>query len=130
MTSSASTMWPTHSSTDHSVGSGRDPQEVAGVRDELSQRGRAARQRHRRVIIAERGEQRRTIRIGLVDRIGRLLPSMSTSSCRGVPTRSWGRVSDAQRSRSPARMGMSSQFSGGASGHAQRGSKAHEGWMA
>ncbi len=41
MTSSASTMWPTHSSTDHSVGSGRDAQEVFGLGDQLTQRGRA-----------------------------------------------------------------------------------------
>jgi hypothetical protein len=33
-----------------------------------------------------------------------------------------------QAMRSPARTGMSSQFSGGASGHAQRGSNAHDGW--
>ena len=32
--------------------------------------------------------------------------------------------------RSPARIAMSSRFSGGASGHAQRGSKAHDGWNA
>src|SRR5688572_27731577 len=35
-----------------------------------------------------------------------------------------------QVSRSPARTARSSRFSGGASGHAHRGSKAHDGWKA
>ncbi len=41
-----------------------------------------------------------------------------------------GRSAMRQRNRSPAWIGMSSLFSGGASGHAQRGSNAQDGWVA
>ena len=59
----------------------------------------------------------------------------TTRARRWCPTvRGWGRTfvgSGAHKfqvSRSPARTSVSSRFSGGASGQAQRGSNAHDGW--
>ncbi len=42
----------------------------------------------------------------------------------------WPAPAPVQRMTSPARISRSSRFSGGESGHDQRGSKAHEGWYA
>ena len=55
------------------------------------------------------------------------LPAVPAAGSRSYPVRGTG-CGAAQAMRSPARTGTSSRFSGGASGQAHRGSKAHDGW--
>ena len=49
---------------------GTHPEQVACVRDELPQRGRARPERRRQVVIAERREQRRAVCVRCGDGIG------------------------------------------------------------